>query len=110
MKKTLLLGLLCASIIGLNGCVSRTFEAGELMSLSDVRFAQTRFKRGRSCSNYLFPMKIPFVEGWVGIPLGGEARTLSAIQNGRINKVQFMEHTSEWYFILGKECIDIYGE
>ena len=109
MKK-LLLGLVCASMIGLSGCISRDFVAGELMSLSDVRFTQTRFKKGRSCSNYLFPMRVPFVDGWVGIPLGGEARVLSAIQDGRINKVEFMEETSEWYFILAKQCYDVYGE
>lgn len=109
MKK-LLLTAVCVAMLGLGGCVSREFYSGEMMSLSDVRFAQTRFKKGRSCSNYLFPTKLPFVEGWVGIPLGGEARTLAAIQDGHINKVEFMERTSEWYFILAKECIDVYGE
>ena len=110
MKK-LLLSAVCVAMLGLGGgCTHRELEAGPLMSLSDVRFAQTRFKKGRSCSNYLFPVQLPFVEGYTGIPLGGEARTLAAIQDARINKVEFMERTSEWYFIFAKECIDVYGE
>ena len=109
MNKLLFVGLLAASL-GLSGCVSHEFHGGELMSSSDVRFETTRFKKGRACENVLFRVRVPFVEGYAGIPLGGEARVLQAVKNGHINKLEFLEKTSEYYIILGKTCIDAYGE
>lgn len=109
MKKLLCFCLLAAAV-GLSGCTSHKFHSGEMMNVSDVRFETTRFKKGRACENTLFPIRAPFVDGWFGIPLGGEARVLQAIKNGHLNKLEFMEETSEYYFILGKTCIDAYGE
>lgn len=105
-----LLSALIAATITLGGCTYHKFESGEMMSVSDVNFATTRFRHGRACGNILFPMRVPFVDGYAGIPLGGEARVLSAIKNGGINKVEFAEHTEEWYVVFAKECIDVYGE
>ena len=109
MNKLLLAGLLATSL-GLSGCISHTFHGGELMPASDVRFETTHFRKGRACENTLFPIRLPWVDGWFGIPLGGEARILQAIKNGHINKLEFMEETSEYYILIGKTCIDAYGE
>ena len=103
MKK-LLLGLVCASMIGLSGCVSYEQDVHHTTDISNVNFATTRFKRGTACSNYLFP--------WFfrGIPLGGDARLLKAVQNGRISKVSFTENRNTNFIIFGQRCIDVYGQ
>ena len=110
MKKTFLLTAVCLAMIGLSGCTTRELINGELISFSEIDFAKTRFKKGRACANYLFPTKLPFTDGWVGFHLGGEARVLDAISDARINKVLFMESVMENYIILGRECIDVYGQ
>lgn len=106
MKKLLFVLLACAA---LTGCISHEFNGGELKSVSDVHFQRTNFKKGRACGNYLFPGIIPFI-GFVGIPLGGEDRVLTAIQKGRIDTVKFAENTTENYIIFGRKCIDVYGQ
>ena len=40
----------------------------------------------------------------------GKARTLTAIQEGLINKVEFMEKTAEYYVLVGRICTEVYGE
>ena len=109
MKKLLVLGLL-AGMLGLSACTSHKFQGGEFMSVSDVRFETTRFKKGRACENTLLPVKLPWADGYFGIPLGGEARVLQAIRNGHINKLEFMEETTEYYVLVGRVCMDAYGE
>ena len=110
MKKIMTFCGMAALLVGLTGCVTHDLVGGELMSLSDVQFRNTRFRHGRSCTNLLFPVRVPFADGWMGIPLGGQARTLTAIQEGRINKVEFMEKTTEYYVLVGRVCTDVYGE
>ncbi len=110
MKKIMMFCGMAALLVGLTGCVTHDLVGGELMSLSDVQFRNTRFRHGRSCTNLLFPVRVPFADGWMGIPLGGQARTLTAIQEGRINKVEFMEKTTEYYVLVGRVCTDVYGE
>ena len=109
MKKLMAVALL-AGMVTLGGCVSHKFQGGEFMPVSDVRFETTHFKKGRACENTLFPIKLPWADGYFGIPLGGEARVLQAIRNGHINKLEYMEETTEYYFLIGRVCMDAYGE
>lgn len=100
MKKTLLLCSLILATFGLSGCVSHHLNGGYTTDIQSIDFARTRFKMGSACANYLFGV----------IPLGGEDRFIQAVQNGRISRVQFTEDRTENYLILGRKCIDVYGQ
>ena len=80
-------------------------NTGHIADIQSIDFANTRFRRGSACAHYLFP------NDWFGgIPLGGEDRFLSAVQNGRISRVAFTEKRSTNFVIFGQKCIDVYGQ
>ncbi len=103
MKKTFLLTAICLAMFGLSGCVRHELSLAHTTDISTVDFGATRFKKGTSCANYLFP----FIFG--GLPLGGEDRFLDAVQDGRISRVKFAENRETSYIVFGQRCIDVYG-
>ena len=104
MKIGFLLSLLALSMVGLSGCISHQLDVGHVADVQAIDFANTRFKKGTSCANYLFPGLLG------GIPLGGEDRFLNAVQNGRISRVKFTERRRTSFIIFGQQCIDVYGQ
>ena len=104
MKKALLVGLACLSLVTLSGCVSHQLDVAHTADIQSIDFANTRFRKGTACSTYLFPGLLG------GIPLGGEDRFLNAVQNGRISKVKFTERRTTSFIFFGQQCIDVYGQ
>ena len=87
------------SIIGLNAsCVSLP-PIQNTTDLSSVDFAQvTSFKRGESCTTFLFGA-IPF----------GATRITSAVRDGHIKSLKIVEYELRNYLVISQFCLLAYG-
>lgn len=93
--------------LALTGCVSSKDLAKTLryaderaISVADFRFAELgKLQKGEACTvNFL---------NW--LPLWGDGSLITAIENGKINRIHYIGETGYWYFPFNTNCTVVFG-
>ena len=89
-----------AATVALSGCCVMT-PVSNVTDLSKVDFTNSyEFKEGSDCSYSLLGI----------LPITNGARFISAVQDGDISKVFYVEHDFRFYGLFGSHCVHVYGK